>query len=60
MENKKRTQLNCETTATTDFLTEELGIMTYLQRSVSGKIIEAVVDCGATVPVGELLFERAW
>lgn len=39
MEKRERTQLNCETTSTVDFLTEKLGIKTYSPKSVIGKII---------------------
>lgn len=38
MEKKSRIQLNCETTSTIDFLTEQLGVKTYSPKSVSGKI----------------------
>lgn len=36
---KERTQLNCETTSITDFLTEELGVKSYSLTSVSQKIV---------------------
>lgn len=39
MAKKERTQLNCETTAITDFLTEELGVKSYSPLSVSQKIV---------------------
>lgn len=39
MQKRERTQLNCETTSTIDFLTEELGVKTYSLTSVSEKIV---------------------